>query len=382
MGIKRYEVEEAPGITKVFYQVVAEGINKYTGKRIQKKCMGITSQVKAERIHREIWSQCREERPDGPLVKTWGELKDKYFGYVERNIRTKENINGFSPRVVNSKRSRFIYLKHWDSRHLDLMNAMFVKEELDRLEKQGIASRALTVEIQKAVSAIFSYAVDSGILTVHPLSNLKRKGVKKKKMALTHVEANTLLREARARNHPYFFVWLLTLILGLRRSELAGLKWADIDFENGLVSLCRQLHPKEGLVEKLKDNEDRIVAIPTYAIPILKEYRLRAMSEFVIELDCGRWKAGHQAEVVKAFCREIGIKEITHHQLRTTHITLAINDGVPVGIVKDNVGHSKLSTTDGYYASSGVHLRGQTDRLRIEIPIGLEGEVSQLKAAN
>lgn len=382
MAISSYEKEVSPGVFKKFYIVDAEGINKYTGKRIQKKRRGITSEVKAQRIYRELWNECREERPDGPPIKTWGELKENYFIYVQGNIRGPNNPAGFSPKVVATKKSRFIYLEHWNNLHLDLVNAHFVTSEMDQLEIKCIATRALTACIQKEVKCLFSYAVAKGVLKVSPLADLKiRKVPKKKKLALTHEEANKLLSEAKKENHPYFFIWLLTLTLGLRRSELAGVKWQDIEFDSGLLSLRRQQLPKEGVVDNLKDNEDRTVAIPSYMIPELKKYRLQSKSEFVIDIDCGRWKSGHQAGVLEEFCRKIGIKEVTHHQLRATHITLALIDGVPLGIVKENVGHSKLSTTDEYFRSAGIQMRGQTDALRIKVPTGLDADVRQLREA-
>jgi integrase len=382
MGITPYKIEVSPGIIKRFYLVIAEGINKYTGKRVQKKRRGITSEVKAERVYRELWSQCREERPDGPPIVRWSELKEAYFSYVQANLRNETNPNGFSPHVALNKRSRFIHLVHWEDLHIDLISPHFVTSELDKLEANGIASRALTADIQKEVKCLLSYAVERGVLKIHPLATLKKRKVpKKKKEALTHDEANKLLSEARARNHPYFFIWLLTLTLGLRRSELAGLKWLDIDFENRLAHLRRQLQPKEGLVEKLKDNEERPVAIPIYVLPVLKEYKLRSKGDFVIDVECDQWKKGHQAQVLRAFCREIGIKEVTHHQLRATHITLALVDGVPLGIVKENVGHAKLSTTDEYFRSSGIQMRGQTDGLRIKVPTGVDADIKPLRAA-
>lgn len=73
----------------------------------------------------------------------------------------------------------------------------------------------------------------------------------------------------------------------------------------------------------LKDREERVVAIPAQIIPVLKEMKLKATSDFVID-----------------------IKEVTHHQLRATHITLALIDGIPLGIVKENGGHAKPSTRD------------------------------------
>ena len=205
-----------------------------------------------------------------------------------------------------------------------------------------------------------------------------RKVPKKRKEALTHEEANRLLSEAKLRNHPYYFIWLLTLALGLRRSELAGLKWLDIDFDQRLIYLRRQLIPREGLVLLLKDREERVVAIPQNIVPTLKELKLRSQTEFVIEETGHHWVSGQQAAVLRSFCQEIGIKEVTHHQLRATHITLALVDGIPLGIVKENVGHSKLSTTDEYFRSAGINMKGQTDGLRLQVPMDSAGKVISL----
>lgn len=382
MSVTSYKKEVSPGVFKKFYRVTAEGINKYTNQRVQKERMGVASEPKAQRLYRELWIQCKEEKPDGPPIQRWGDLKGSYLQFVETNVRSETNTNGFSPKTVTKKKSRFVHLTSWNDLHLDLINPHRVKTDLDKLERDGIASRELTSEIQKEVKCVFSYAVDRGILKLNPLADLeKRKVPKKRKQALTHDEANKLLSEARVRNHPYFFIWLLSVTLGVRRSELAGLKWLDIDFENRLVHIRRQLIPREGIVNSPKDKEERIVAIPDYVIPVLKEYRLKTKGEFVIEMDCKLWKGGHQATVLREFCREIGIKEVTHHQLRATHITLALVDGIPLGIVMENVGHAKLSTTDEYFRSSGIQMRGQTDGLKIKVPTGTEGALVPLRAA-
>jgi len=381
MGIKKYQTEVSPGNFKQFYLVIAEGINKYTGKRVQKKKRGITSLQRAERIYRELWSLCREERPDGPLIRTWGELRLEFFEHIENSIRSPSMPSGLSPQVVRTKKSRFVHLKEWDDRHLDLVTPHLVTTELDQLEFNRIASRPLTAAIQKEIKCMFSFAVNRGILPAHPLLELKKRKVpKKKKLALNHQEVDLLLKKARLENHPYFYIWLLTLTLGLRRSELAGLKWIDVDFEHRLIHVQRQLMPKEGLIEALKSGEDRVVAIPLNVISSLKELRLISKTEFIIDVDCRKWRNGNQSQVLKSFCQKIGIKEVTHHQLRATHITLALIDGVPLGIVKENVGHAKLSTTDVYFRSSGIQMSGQTDNLKINVPSRGEGKIRRLKA--
>lgn len=380
MGIVAYKKEVSPGVSKMLYMVVAEAINRYTGKRIQKKRRGIPSEPKAERMYRELWSACREHRPDGANFKLWGQLLKHYLEHLKDKVRSEQNPHGFSPHVVKSKKSRLKHVDGWSDTHIDLITPQFVTNQLDEMELKG-TSRSLTNHVLKEVKCVFAYGLHMGAIKTNPFSGMKmRRMPKKRKEALTHDETNRLLSESKLREHPYYYIWLLTVALGLRRSELAGLKWLDIDFDQRLAYLRRQLIPGEGLVSLLKDREERVVAIPNYIIPVLKEMKLKSASEFVIEVKCDRWRDGHQAQVLREFCREIGIKEVTHHQLRATHITLALIDGVPLGIVKENVGHAKLSTTDEYFRSAGINMRGQTDGLRIQVPQDGVAEVLPLKS--
>lgn len=380
MGIIAYKKEVSPGVQKTLYLVVAEAINKYSGTRVQMKRRGIPSKPKAERIYRELWSACREEKPDGLNMSLWSELVEHYLESISYKLRTKDNPNGFSQSLIKKKHSQLRHTSSWNSRHLDLVTPQFVTSYLDEREAAGM-SRTLSNEVLQQVKSVFTYGVELGVLKSNPFLGMKaRKVPKKRKMALTHEEVNVLLAEAKREKHPYYEIWMLTIGLGLRRSELAGLKWSDIDWKHGLIYLQRQLLPTEGLVDVLKNREERIVSIPESLIPFLKTMKLKSTSDFVVQVKCKNWEFGHQAKVLREFCKKIGIKEVTHHQLRATHITLALIDGVPLGIVKENVGHAKLSTTDVYFRSAGINMRGQMNGLRIKVPQDEVGVMIPLKA--
>ena len=380
MSITAYQAEVSPGVFKTHYRVNVEAINRYTLKRVQKRQSNISSKTRAEQIARELWSECRESRPDGVNFTRWGELLFRYIDSIFSKERSLQNPNGFSPHVLKTKESLLKHTKPWTDMHFELVTPQFVTDELDKAEAAGM-SRSMTNHILKEVKCVFVFALNIGAVKSNAFAGMKmRRMSKKRKQALNHEEARILLAEAKKRKHPYYEIWLLTLSLGLRRSELAGLKWTDIDFAHGLVHLQRQLIPFEGLVPLLKDREDRVVSIPSFLISTLKEMKLRATSEFVIEVKCAHWRDGHQAGVLRKFCREIGLKEVTHHQLRATHITLALVDGVPLGIVKENVGHAKLSTTDQYFRSAGIDMRGQMDGLKVAVPQDKEGVIVPLKA--
>ncbi len=380
MGIVPYKFEVSPGVFETRYLVMAEAINRFTGKRVQKKRRGIPSKPKAERLHRELWNLCREEKPKEITFEKWGHLVLKYREYLEANARSPSNVNGFSPHVIRTKASRLKHTEKWFDKHVELVTPIFVSECLDEMERSGY-SRLHSNHVLKEIKCVFTYAIHLGVIKFNPFSGVKmRRVAKKRKEALTHEEADRLIQESKARGHKYHYIWLLTIALGLRRSELAGLQWIDVDFEQRLIYLRRQLIPREGLVPLLKDREERVVAVPISIIPVLKELKLRSKSDFVIEVSCHHWQMGSQSEVLRSFCREIGIKEVTHHQLRETHITLALIDGIPLGIVKENVGHAKLSTTDEYFRSAGINMRGQTDGLRIKVPAISGADVIPLNA--
>lgn len=378
MGIIPYKKNSSDD-KKVLYMVVAEAVNRFSGQRVQKKRRGISSLPKAERIYRELWLECRDSKPIGLQFSYWEQLIESYFTCLSEKIRSDKNPNGFSPHVVKSKKSRLNHTKRWFGTHLELITPQFVMNGLDGMESNGV-SRSMTNHILKEIKCVFTYALHLGVINSNLFAGLKmRKMPRKRKEALTHEEVNVLLTEAKRRGHEYYIIWILTVTLGLRRSELAGLKWIDIDFTQRLIYLRRQKIPREGVVEFLKDREERVVAIPQNILPVLKELKLRTQSDFVINVKCHKWNEGHQAQVLRQFCKEIGIKEITHHQLRATHITLALIDGVPLGIVKENVGHSKLSTTDEYFRSAGINMRGQTDGLRIQVPAEESATVLPMK---
>ncbi|MBL7542210.1 MAG: site-specific integrase [Bdellovibrionaceae bacterium] len=379
MAISISKKEVKSGIFKTVYTVIAEGINEFTGQRVQRKKRGIESRPKAELIYKQLWHQCRYERPDIPSIENWQKLVEFYREKLEQNRRTPENLDGMSPATIENKNGCLKHLVDWDAKKLDMITPLFVKAEIDARLKDGRISESRAYDIQKEVKCIFVFAYEAGLLKVNPMAHLKnRRRPKRKKTALNHSEVEKLLSEAHREDHPFFLIWLLTVTLGLRRSELAGLKWSDLDFNTRLGHLCRQKKPKEGIVNKLKSGNDRIVPIPIFVMPFLSLYKLKAQSEFVIEIKNLDWEKGRQAQVLREFCKKIGIREIRHHQLRSTYITLMLNDGVSLGVTMESVGHARIATTNDYYVSSGAELMGATDKLQIKVPPTKNAEILPL----
>lgn len=364
MAISKYKTSAG-----TFYKVSVETRSVFTGSRKTKQLKGIKTRGEAKLLEKEFWNLCRFYKPNGVSnVKTWKDLRKRYLDFIDSNVRTSKNPDGFSQSTLRSKFSRIGQLGLWDMYHFDAVTPILVRSFLDNRESQG-ASRHSTNMLLKEVKAIFKFSVELGLKDHNPFADFKmRKLQRGKKEALNYEEVRKLLFEASVREHPFYLIWLLSISLGLRRSELAGLQWTDIDWVHGIANIQRQLIPREGLLDSTKSGKTRCVAIPSDVLQVLKAQKLKSQCKWVVPPDFPEWKTGDQAKVLRRFCRKIGIKEVSHHALRATHITLALVDGVPLGIVKENVGHSKLSTTDIYFRSSGIQMSGKMDGLRVPIP--------------
>lgn len=168
-------------------------------------------------------------------------------------------------------------------------------------------------------------------------------------------------------NPRYQTMIKLFLLTGLRRGEMCGLEWGDIDFENNLLTVRRssQYVPDKGVFTKETKTEtsDRTIKLPAQAFELMREHQNYQRVQ--------RQEAGeHWEEHDRLFTQEDGkpihpdsvtgwfrdfiaktnLPRITIHSLRHTNITLLIAAGVPLRTVSYRAGHAQTSTTANIYS--------------------------------
>lgn len=160
---------------------------------------------------------------------------------------------------------------------------------------------------------------------------------------------------------------LTTLMTGMRRGEVCGLNWEDVDLEKGRISIKRSYSesPRHGVVlkEPKTKKSKRTLSIPDILVKALSEYK--EWYDEQRELWGDRWvESGsvfiqrhgervHPANIkmwVSKTCKLAGIGHFSVHSLRHTNITLQLMAGVPVVTVSGRAGHSRTSTTTDTYA--------------------------------
>ena len=136
---------------------------------------------------------------------------------------------------------------------------------------------------------------------------------------------------------------------GLRRSEIFGLTWADIDFEKAELSVNKTLQKVSGkmCVMPCKTKASiRKISLPISMVSLLKEYRKKHMGNFYIFSNVDydsvtQWFRKWQ--VTK------GLPRIKFHDLRHTHATLLLYQGVDIKTISERLGHSGIGITMNTY---------------------------------
>jgi integrase len=162
-------------------------------------------------------------------------------------------------------------------------------------------------------------------------------------------------------------LWLLALATGMRRGELCGLTWADVDLDAGLVNVERSTTQlgKERVTTSPKNHERRRVAIDARTVAELRGWkkqmaaeRLRAGSAYRDGDLVACWEDGSPAlpdYLTKRFLVDqvgLSLPRMTLHGTRHSHATTLLREGVPVHIVAKRLGHKDASVTLNVYADS------------------------------
>lgn len=222
----------------------------------------------------------------------------------------------------------------------------------------------------RLISSILGTAVEWGVLFANPCDRTKPPRVEHKEPKyLDEVQAAKLLELLEGENTEYKTAIRLLLFTGLRRGEVLGLEWSDVDFDNAILQVCRSslYLPEKGVFEDETKNRtsNRVIKLPQTAVNDLKLYRKYQLemrlkvgdrwqeTDRIFTTDFGaplhpdtlsRWFSAF----VKVYSDEL--PPISLHSLRHTNATLQIASGVPITTVSKRLGHASSVTTGRIYA--------------------------------
>ena len=145
---------------------------------------------------------------------------------------------------------------------------------------------------------------------------------------------------------------VLAVYAGLRRGEILGLQWTDVDFENCALHIQRSLAWVDGKPmynEPKTDRGRRTVALPFVVLDILA--KVKQKEGLIITRADGRpvyprtWDDAFERAIKRA-----DVPKIRFHDVRHTHASLLLAGGVNPKVVAERLGHSQISTTLDIYS--------------------------------
>lgn len=209
---------------------------------------------------------------------------------------------------------------------------------------RGYTRQAQLVQI--LIGAALRDAVRQRIIPWNPMDAVDKIRHKAKLTAwLLPDQAAQLLRSAREAGDPLYPAWLLGLCCGLRRGEILGLKWTDLDFAAGVLHVRRQLIRVDGkLLETAPKTLTSIRDIPLPAV-LADQLRFMRRDGYLIAATPDGLKNG-----LRRACDRAGVPKITLHGLRHSMAAVAATEGIPIKVLQEIMGHAQYTTTADVYA--------------------------------
>lgn len=243
--------------------------------------------------------------------------------------------------------------------------------------KPGKLSPSTIRRYYTMVSSLMKSAYKLGLIGVNPAER-ERITLPKLEEEQTEIYSETELDKMlqALENEPLMFRVLIHMALntGCRRGELMGLKWSDIDFKTGVLTISRSNYKLTGDAEikskSTKTGRSRTLVLPPYCLRMLRRYRAEQDGYRLTLGDAWHgddWifiqadgKPMYPTTPTQWFGKFQKCNDLPHrkfHALRHTSATLLLSNGTNIKNVASRLGHTQLKTTNRY-----VHAVEQAER--------------------
>ena len=285
----------------------------------------------------EVWFE------DYAKIKVRPSSHQTYRGYIDNHIR---------PNIGDIPLERLTALDIQK-----LCKKLLANGRVDRLESKG-QPKGLSVKtvrnIHQILSSALKLAQEQKLIASNPAEGCALPRLEHREMKTLPVEQlQSFLREAK--DSGVFELYYLELATGLRRGELLGLKWEDIDLERGDLRVRRQIARINGEVVEapLKTkNAYRTLPLAADTIDVLEAQRKKAGdSPWVFPSPTGGPISPDSVmHMLHRVLKRAGLPRVRFHDLRHTFATLALQNGVDVKTVSGMLGHFSAGFTLDTYA--------------------------------
>ena len=277
---------------------------------------------------------------------TTGRTLETYTGVVNRH---------FIPLFGNVKLAKF--------------SQIHVRRMVSNMTKDGRSPTTIK-HARGILSTAMKCAMEAGLIKSNPVQGVR--GPRMVKATFTIIDRDMFQAFIDAvKETPCADALVFMLMTGVRAGELRGLRWADIDMDNRVMHVVRQLHTpsKAGRwFSAPKDGEVRDVQLPEEAVTLLKQHRRTQIEnrmfygpkwhddeitdDLVFRMPDG-WNINEVAlyNSIVSVRDKLALPNLRPHDLRHSYAVAALRSGIDVKTVQHNLGHKHASVTLDTYAA-------------------------------
>lgn len=225
--------------------------------------------------------------------------------------------------------------------------------------------------------AIFTHAVEVGVINRNPTPDLKIRIGDKIKQVLTEPQIRLLLERARELCSEWYPHWAMALYTGMRNGELYALTWDKVNLDNRTILVDCSWNNKDGF-KSTKSGDDRMIEIAEPLIPLLKELKLQGYDSNFVLPRIDKWDKGEQARELRMFLIGLGLPPVRFHDLRASWATVMLARGVEPVKVMAVGGWRDISTMMIYCRKAGIDIKGITNGIVLHEHSKPEGKLLKL----
>lgn len=375
------------------------GIDPGTGKQIQKSVYGKTQ----EEVRKKLRAVTRDIG-DGSYADagrmTVGQWMDAWYDNYTLDMKDstkkayKSNIDNHIRPGIGSVRMSQLTTDHIQTFYKKLMS----KGRIIQPGQEKIKSPGLSAKTVRNIHIILHAALKQAtlpprrLLNFNPADNAVPPRVEDKEMQIM-TDAEIIAFFTAAKNHWHYALFYTTLFCGLRRGEVIGLQWKNVDEKNGCITVAYQAQRDSESGElklfPLKNDKPRTIYPPASVFAVLAEYKAKLQD--ALKHDAGSaWHNPHGLvftgvtggildpdavyQSFKALLRKAGVPNVRMHDLRHTFATNAIAAGVDIKTLQETLGHYDPGFTLKRYGHS-------TDTMKRDAAVKMDGYAASLTPA-
>lgn len=238
-----------------------------------------------------------------------------------------------------------------------------------KINGKGGLSPNTVRQLHYLLRGAFERAVEWRLLENNPFRRVSPPKKQSQKTSIQYLDTHQVIEflKTAAEYGTYYPLYHLAVLTGLRRSEILGLRWKDIDFIQRQANIKQALvygEDREPITKAPKTNgSTRTVALTHEVTRLLKKWKKmqedkrRNMGsvwenpEYVVTNETGGFI--YPSNIIRNFKKMLEgaeLPEIRFQDLRHTHATLMLKQGEHPKIVKERLGHDSVSTTLDTYS--------------------------------